>query len=109
MTSLPQREFLWCSSCPYLKWHSREYLVENKYAARGKVAINGGSNGGRNLRHRDLHSANRTLVGLLVAACVNRAPEGLLGAAVAEVGVLDLLKFADFTIGQSSMLLIHVL
>lgn len=30
--------------------------------------------------------------GLLVAACVNRAPEGLFGAAVAEVGVLDLLK-----------------
>ncbi|KAI0922051.1 hypothetical protein AcV5_000515 [Taiwanofungus camphoratus] len=61
-----------------------EYLVENKYAARGKVAINGASNGG-----------------LLVAACVNRAPEGLLGAAIAEVGVLDLLKFADFTIGRA--------
>ncbi|KAI0346955.1 hypothetical protein BDW22DRAFT_1321836 [Trametopsis cervina] len=61
-----------------------QYLVENKYAAPGKVAINGGSNGG-----------------LLVAACVNRAPEGLIGAAVAEVGVLDLLKFADFTIGRS--------
>ena len=30
--------------------------------------------------------------GLLVAACVNRAPEGTFGAAVAEVGVLDLLK-----------------
>lgn len=27
-----------------------------------------------------------------MAACVNLAPEGLLGAAVAEVGVLDLLK-----------------
>ncbi|KAI0761741.1 hypothetical protein BC629DRAFT_1443455 [Irpex lacteus] len=61
-----------------------EYLVKNKYAAPGKVAINGGSNGG-----------------LLVAACVNRAPEGLLGAAIAEVGVLDLLKFADFTIGRA--------
>ncbi|OSD01749.1 hypothetical protein PYCCODRAFT_1368709 [Trametes coccinea BRFM310] len=61
-----------------------QYLVDNKYAARGKVAINGGSNGG-----------------LLVAACVNRAPEGLLGAAVADVGVLDLLKFADFTIGRA--------
>lgn len=32
------------------------------------------------------------IVGLLVAACVNRAPEGTFGAAVAEVGVLDLLK-----------------
>jgi len=30
--------------------------------------------------------------GLLVGACVNRAPEGTFGAAVAEVGVLDLLK-----------------
>jgi prolyl oligopeptidase len=61
-----------------------QYLVNNKYAAAGKVAINGASNGG-----------------LLVAACVNRAPEGLFGAAVAEVGVLDLLKFADFTIGKA--------
>ncbi|PSS31987.1 hypothetical protein PHLCEN_2v2229 [Hermanssonia centrifuga] len=61
-----------------------QYLIDNKYAAPGKVAINGGSNGG-----------------LLVAACVNRAPEGLIGAAVAEVGVLDLLKFADFTIGRA--------
>lgn len=31
-------------------------------------------------------------LGLLVAACVNRAPEGTFGAAVAEVGVLDMLK-----------------
>lgn len=30
--------------------------------------------------------------GLLVAACVNRAPEGLIGAAIAQVGVLDMLK-----------------
>jgi prolyl oligopeptidase PreP (S9A serine peptidase family) len=33
-----------------------------------------------------------TLIGLLIAACINRAPEGTFGAAVAEVGVLDLLK-----------------
>ena len=32
------------------------------------------------------------ITGLLVAACVNRAPEGTFGAAIAEVGVLDLLK-----------------
>lgn len=35
---------------------------------------------------------NWTLVGLLVSACVERAPEGLIGAAVADVGVHDLLK-----------------
>ncbi|GLB33294.1 putative prolyl oligopeptidase [Lyophyllum shimeji] len=61
-----------------------EYLVKNKYAAPGKVAINGGSNGG-----------------LLVGACINRAPEGTFGAAVAEVGVMDLLKFHKFTIGKA--------
>ncbi|TFK74350.1 hypothetical protein BDN72DRAFT_759937 [Pluteus cervinus] len=61
-----------------------QYLVSQKYAHPDKVAINGGSNGG-----------------LLVAACVNRAPEGTFGAAVAEVGVLDYLKFADFTIGKA--------
>lgn len=60
------------------------FLVQRKYAAPGKVILNGGSNGG-----------------LLVAACVNQAPEGLIGAAIAEVGVLDLLKFADFTIGRA--------
>ncbi|KAH9007144.1 hypothetical protein EDB86DRAFT_3239270 [Lactarius hatsudake] len=32
--------------------------------------------------------------GLLVSACVNRAPEGHLGAAIAEVGVHNLLKVA---------------
>ncbi|KAG6916377.1 hypothetical protein DXG01_007098 [Tephrocybe rancida] len=52
-----------------------EHLVQNKYVGAGKVAINGGSNGG-----------------LLVGACINRAPEGTFGAAVAEVGVMDLLK-----------------
>lgn len=39
-----------------------------------------------------LISPNIVSVGLLVAACVNRAPEGTFGAAIAEVGVLDLLK-----------------
>lgn len=61
-----------------------EFLVKNKYAAPGKVAINGGSNGG-----------------LLVAACANRAPQDTFGAVVSEVGVHDLLKYADFTIGKA--------
>ncbi|KAF9004715.1 prolyl oligopeptidase [Cyathus striatus] len=61
-----------------------EYLVKHKYASPEKIAINGASNGG-----------------LLVAACVNRAPEGTFGAAVAEVGVLDMLKFSKFTIGKA--------
>ncbi|KAH9077501.1 prolyl oligopeptidase family-domain-containing protein [Lactarius deliciosus] len=56
----------------------------NKYAAKGYIAINGCSNGG-----------------LLVSTCVNRAPGGLLGAAIAKVGVHGLLKFADFTIGRA--------
>lgn len=43
-----------------------KYLMEHGYAAKDKVAISGGSNGG-----------------LLVAACVNQAP-GLWGAAIAE-------------------------
>ena len=34
--------------------------------------------------------------GLLVAACVNRAPEGTFGCAVADVGVLDMLKVGSF-------------
>ncbi|KZV73550.1 prolyl oligopeptidase [Peniophora sp. CONT] len=61
-----------------------EWLVANKYTSRGRIVLNGGSNGG-----------------LLVAACINRAPQGLIGAGIAEVGVLDLLKFADFTIGRA--------
>lgn len=71
----------------------REYLVQNKYAAPGKVAINGASNGGTFSEPSCIDGVvTIVLAGLLVAACVNRAPEGLLGAAVAEVGVLDLLK-----------------
>ncbi|KAF8548935.1 hypothetical protein OG21DRAFT_1422158 [Imleria badia] len=67
-----------------------EHLVNNKIAAAGKVAINGGSNGGKQFATR-----------LLVGACINIAPQGTFGAAVAEVGVMDLLKFADFTIGKA--------
>ncbi|KAI5122174.1 hypothetical protein M0805_007071 [Coniferiporia weirii] len=61
-----------------------QYLKDNKIASPDQITINGGSNGG-----------------LLVAACVNIAPEGTFGAAIAEVGVLDMLKFNKFTIGRA--------
>jgi len=63
--------------------YATKYLVANRYVAPDKVTIMGGSNGG-----------------LLVAACVNQAPE-LFGAALAEVGVLDMLRFHRFTIGRA--------
>jgi prolyl oligopeptidase len=59
-----------------------EWLVENKYTRRERLAILGRSNGG-----------------LLVAACMTQRPD-LYGAVVCWVPVIDMLRYHKFTVGR---------
>jgi len=59
-----------------------EWLIENGYTSKERLAIRGGSNGG-----------------LLVAATMVQRPD-LFGAVVCQVPVIDMLRYHRFTVGH---------
>jgi len=58
-----------------------QYLIDHRYTSAGKIAIYGHSNGG-----------------LLIGAAITQRPD-LFGAAVANAGHYDMLRFHKFTVG----------
>ena len=59
------------------------YLVSSHWTSSKRLALRGGSNGG-----------------LLVGAVAEQHPE-LAAAVIAQVGVMDMLRFRDFTVGKA--------
>ena len=62
--------------------NAAKYLVDSGYTCKEKLAIEGGSNGG-----------------LLVGVAMTKNPE-LFSVAIPEMGVMDMLRYQNFTIGS---------